>query len=67
MLLQIRDEPAAVNATGSFSVTDKSIALKSLTLHSHLGNAEATGNVVFTPVLRSMTATSLRIVSTGRW
>jgi hypothetical protein len=49
--LQIRDEPALVNAHGGFSVTDKSIALKSLTLHSHLGTAEATGNLVFTPVL----------------
>ncbi|HUR72018.1 MAG TPA: hypothetical protein VMZ02_08520 [Candidatus Limnocylindrales bacterium] len=49
--LQIRDEPALLNAHGGFSVSDKSIALKSLTLHSHLGNAEAIGNLVFTPVL----------------
>ncbi|MGZ8519312.1 MAG: hypothetical protein ACXWX7_03990, partial [Candidatus Binatia bacterium] len=48
--LQISDAPAAANANGEFSVTKKSIAIKSLTLRSQLGNAEAAGNLAFTPI-----------------
>ncbi len=48
--LQLRDAPAAANANGQFSVTNKSITIKSLTLSSHLGNAEAAGNLAFTPI-----------------
>ena len=47
--LQVSDAPAAANATGEFSLTDKTVVFKSLTLRSHLGNAEATGNLAFTP------------------
>ena len=49
MVLQVSDAPATANATGEFSVTNKSIAIKSLTLHSQLGNAEAAGNLAFAP------------------
>ncbi|HEX6769950.1 MAG TPA: hypothetical protein VF208_11415, partial [Candidatus Binatia bacterium] len=48
--LQVSDGQAAVNANGAFSVTDKSVTIKALTLRSHLGSAEASGNLAFTPV-----------------
>ena len=50
--LQVSDGQAAVNANGAFSVTDKTVTIKSLTLRSHLGSAEAIGNLAFTPVAR---------------
>ena len=48
-LLQVSDAPATANASGGFSVTNKSITIKSLTLHSQLGNAEAAGTLSFAP------------------
>ena len=48
--LKISDGAAAVNANGAFSVSEKSLKLKSLTLRSHLGSAEAIGSLAFTPV-----------------
>ena len=49
VVLQVSDAPATAKATGGFSITNKSIAVKSLTLHSQLGNAEAAGNLSFAP------------------
>jgi len=48
--LQVIDGQAAVSANGAFSVTDKSVTIKALTLRSHLGSAEAIGNLAFSPV-----------------
>jgi hypothetical protein len=48
--LQVSDAPAAAHANGEFSFADKSVAIKSLTLRSHLGTAEAAGNLAFTPI-----------------
>ena len=50
--LQINDGPAVAIASGAFSVTDKSVRLKSLTLRSDIGSAEAVGNLAFTPAWR---------------
>jgi hypothetical protein len=50
--LQVSDGQAAVHANGAFSVTDKTVTIKALTLRSHLGSAEAIGNLAFTPVAR---------------
>jgi len=50
--LQVSDGRALVKAEGAFSVTDKSIRLKSLTLRSPLGSARAAGNLAFAPVPR---------------
>ena len=49
VVLQVSDAPATANASGGFSVTNKSIAIKSLTLHSQLGNAAAAGTLSFAP------------------
>jgi len=48
--LQVTDAPAAATATGRFSLTDKTLVVKSLTLRSHLGIAEASGRLGFSPV-----------------
>jgi hypothetical protein len=50
VVLQVSDGQAVAKANGAFSVTDKSVAIKALTLRSHLGSAEAIGNLAFTPV-----------------
>ena len=48
--LKISDGAVAVTANGAFSVSEKSLKLKSITLRSHLGSAEAIGSLAFTPV-----------------
>jgi len=48
--LKISDGAATAIANGAFSVSEKSLKLKSLTLRSHLGSAEAIGSLAFAPV-----------------
>lgn len=50
--LQVTDRRAAAYAKGEFSVTDKLVTIKSLTLRSHLGHAEAAGKLAFVPEAR---------------
>lgn len=39
---------ALVNASGDFSVANKTVTIKALTLRSHLGNAQGAGRLAFT-------------------
>ncbi len=49
MALQVTNAPALADASGDFSLANKTVMIKALTLRSHLGNAQGTGRLAFAP------------------